>query len=61
MAKSEKNVIEMHDIVKTFPGVRALNHVDFELKKGEIRSGSAKTLGNTKIPSPPKDLASMAV
>jgi len=38
MANSEHYVIKMKDIVKTFPGVRALNHVDFELRKGEIRS-----------------------
>jgi ABC-type sugar transport system ATPase subunit len=28
----------MQDIVKTFPGVRALDHVNFELKRGELRS-----------------------
>ena len=38
MAKTDKYVIEMHNIGKTFPGVRALNHVDFKLKEGEIRS-----------------------
>ncbi len=38
MAEANKYVIEMHDIVKTFPGVRALNHVNFSLKEGEIRS-----------------------
>ena len=29
-------IVEMHDIVKNFPGVRALDHVDFDLYKGEI-------------------------
>ena len=29
-------IVEMQDIVKTFPGVRALDHVDFDLNKGEI-------------------------
>jgi len=29
-------IVEMLDIVKTFPGVRALDHVDFDLFKGEI-------------------------
>jgi ABC-type sugar transport system ATPase subunit len=29
-------VAEMRDIVKTFPGVRALNHVDFRIRAGEI-------------------------
>jgi ribose transport system ATP-binding protein len=31
-------VVEMRDIVKTFPGVRALDHVDFRLRPGEIHS-----------------------
>ena len=29
-------IVEMQDIVKNFPGVRALDHVDFDLYKGEI-------------------------
>lgn len=29
-------LVEMHGIVKEFPGVRALNGVDFELRKGEV-------------------------
>lgn len=29
-------IVEMRDIVKNFPGVRALDHVDFDLYKGEI-------------------------
>ena len=29
-------IVEMQNIVKNFPGVRALDHVDFDLYKGEI-------------------------
>ena len=29
-------VLTMRDISKTFPGVKALQHVDFTLRKGEI-------------------------
>lgn len=36
---SENNVVlKMTNISKTFPGVKALNSVDFELRKGEIHS-----------------------
>jgi ribose transport system ATP-binding protein len=31
-------VIELHGIVKDFPGVRALDHVDFSLRKGEVHA-----------------------
>src|SRR5208337_258911 len=31
-------VIELHGIVKDFPGVRALDNVDFSLKKGEVHA-----------------------
>lgn len=35
----EKNIIlDMKDISKTFPGVKALQHVDFKLRKGEIHA-----------------------
>ena len=35
----EQNVVlEMHDISKNFTGVRALSHVDFTLRKGEIHA-----------------------
>ena len=35
----EKNIIlNMKDISKTFPGVKALQHVDFKLRKGEIHA-----------------------
>ncbi len=30
------NILEMRDITKTFPGVKALNQVNLEVKKGEI-------------------------
>ena len=31
-------VLAMRDISKTFPGVKALQHVDFTLRKGEIHA-----------------------
>lgn len=31
-------VLEMKDVSKTFPGVKALQHVDFKLRKGEIHA-----------------------
>lgn len=34
---SASPVIEMRGIVKDFPGVRALDHVDFDLQPGELR------------------------
>ena len=33
---ANEKIVEMQDIVKNFPGVRALDHVDFDLYKGEI-------------------------
>lgn len=36
--KSRKNILFMRDISKNFPGVRALSHVDFTLKEGEIHA-----------------------
>ena len=32
------SVLEMRHIYKTFPGVKALQNVDFTLKKGEIHA-----------------------
>jgi len=32
------NVVKMHGIIKRFPGVLANDHVDFELRKGEIHA-----------------------
>ena len=29
-------VLEMRNISKTFPGVQALDHVSFDLQKGEV-------------------------
>jgi len=38
MEKSElKEIVQMENIVKIFPGVTALDHVNFSLKAGEIR------------------------
>ena len=35
----ENNVVlSMHDISKTFPGVKALQYVDFTLRNGEIHA-----------------------
>lgn len=34
----ENNILEMRDLVKTFPGVQALRGVDFNLKYGEIHA-----------------------
>ena len=31
-------VLDMKDVSKTFPGVKALQHVDFKLRKGEIHA-----------------------
>lgn len=31
-------VLEVRGVVKTFPGVRALDRVDFELRKGEVHA-----------------------
>ena len=47
----EQNVVlEMRDISKNFTGVRALSHVDFTLRKGEIHAlmgenGAGKSTG----------------
>ena len=34
----ENVVLTMRDVSKTFPGVKALQHVDFTLRKGEIHA-----------------------
>ncbi len=36
MNKENKNILEMRQIVKVFPGVKALDHVDFKVKRGEV-------------------------
>ncbi len=38
MAESENDIIKMEAIYKSFPGVQALEGVDFTLKKGEIHA-----------------------
>ncbi len=32
----EENILEMRQIVKVFPGVKALDHVDFQVRRGEV-------------------------
>ena len=32
------NILEMHDICKHFPAVRALNNVNLEIKSGEVHA-----------------------
>lgn len=36
--KMAENLLELENITKTFPGVKALDKVDFSLNKGEIRA-----------------------
>ena len=33
-----ETILELHDIVKTFGGVTALNGVQFSLKRGEVHA-----------------------
>ena len=33
-----ETILEMKDISKSFPGVKALDSVDFKLRKGEIHA-----------------------
>jgi len=35
---AKETVLEMKNITKTFPGVKALDKVDFSLKKGEVHA-----------------------
>jgi ABC-type uncharacterized transport system ATPase subunit len=48
MGQSEASVLQMQEITKRFPGVLACDHVDFELKAGEVHgllgeNGAGKT------------------
>jgi ribose transport system ATP-binding protein len=61
------NVVEMTNIIKTFPGVRALDDVSFEVRKGEIhalvgKNGAGKsTLMNILTGLYPPDSGSIRV
>ena len=35
--------MEMRGIVKRFPGVLAVDHIDFDVRAGEVHASSAKT------------------
>lgn len=49
----ENIVLAMRDISKTFPGVKALQHVDFTLRKGEIHALMGRMAqGNQPVPEP---------
>lgn len=37
-------LLEMKDIVKEFPGVKALNHVSLTVKKGTVHALMGKTV-----------------
>ncbi|HEV7809900.1 MAG TPA: ABC transporter ATP-binding protein [Candidatus Limnocylindrales bacterium] len=37
-AEASRLAVEARDIVKTFPGVRANDHVDFDLRRGEVHA-----------------------
>lgn len=36
MNKENENILEMRKILKVFPGVKALDNVDFKVKRGEV-------------------------
>ena len=37
-AAKADNILELKGITKVFPGVKALDHVNFELRRGEIHA-----------------------
>ena len=37
-------ILEMRDITKTFPGVKALDNVNMKVREGEIHALSVKTV-----------------
>ena len=36
-------ILEMRDITKKFPGVKALSDVNFDVQRGEIHASAART------------------
>ena len=57
---AQEYILEMNHIVKAFSGVRALDDVDFKVRRGEImaicgENGAGKsTLMNVARPPPPR-------
>jgi ribose transport system ATP-binding protein len=47
MPSSNHILLEMKSIVKDFPGVRALDHINFELKRGEVHALVGEKSGTT--------------
>ncbi|OYP41428.1 hypothetical protein CG709_04920, partial [Lachnotalea glycerini] len=38
MSKKEEYILELENITKIFPGVKALDDVSFKIKKGEVHA-----------------------
>ncbi|MGN0322745.1 MAG: sugar ABC transporter ATP-binding protein [Oliverpabstia sp.] len=42
MIENSKNILEIRNIYKSFPGVKALSDISFDIKKGEVRALSGE-------------------